>query len=41
MYEEEHKYKYVLDDVTYFVVLTDEERRLFEDRYKVSLVLWE
>ena len=36
----EHKYKYTLNGKIYFVTLTDEEKRMFENRYGVYLEKW-
>lgn len=36
-----HKYKYTLDGKTYFIILAERDRALFEDRYGVRLELWE
>ena len=35
----EHKYRYYLNGVLYFIFLTEQEKQLFEDRYNVSLFL--
>ena len=37
----EHKYKYTLNGKIYFVTLTDEEKRMFENRYGVYLEKWQ
>jgi len=37
----EHKYKYILCGKTFFITLTEKERRVFEDKYRILLELWD
>lgn len=36
-----NKYRYTIDNRTYFIVLDIDEKTQFEDRYGVCLVLWD
>lgn len=35
------KYKYMLNDKIYFIILSEEEKLEFEDKYNVNLILQE
>lgn len=37
----EHKYKYTLNGVAYFIICTLEEKTQFENRYGVYLEPWD